>query len=122
MIDKISKYNGISLLKKENFDNVYNKLKTQNYHLLCSYKNTITNEDFANASTIVSDGKYFYWRHYGSSANKITKKDFKWLLQTIFNDCNYFTLIENNDYYKITDDYYTKLFNDRQKQLNGLEV
>ena len=121
MMNKILKYNGISLLKKENFDNVYNKLKTQNYFLLCSYKNIITNEDFANASTIVSDGKYFCWHHYGSSANKITKKDFKWLLQTIFDDCNYFTLIEKNNYYKINDDYYTKLFNDRQKQLNGLE-
>lgn len=37
MMDRILKYNGINLLKKENFDNVYNKLKTQNYHLLCSY-------------------------------------------------------------------------------------
>ena len=121
MMDRMLKYNGINLLKKENFDNVYNKLKTQNYHLLCSYKDIITNEDFANASTIVSDDKYFCWRHYGSSANKITKKEFKWLLQTIFDDCNYFTLIENNDYYKITDSYYTQLFDERQKQLNGME-
>lgn len=121
MMNRILKYNGINLLKKENFDNVYNKLKTQNYHLLCSYKDIITNKDFANASTIVSNGKFFCWRHFGSSAEKITKKDFKWLLQTIFDDCNYFTLIENNDYYKITDDYYTQLFDERQKQLNDME-
>lgn len=120
MMDKICEYNGLNLLKKDNFNNVYDKLKTQNYHLLCSYKKIITNQDFTNASTIVANGKYFRWRHYGSSAINATKKDFKWLLQTIFNDCNYFTLIENNDYYKIIDAYYIKLFNDRQKQLDGL--
>lgn len=120
MMDKILEYNGLNILKKENFDNVYNKLKTQKYHLVCSCKNIITNKDFTNASTIVANGKYFRWHHYGSSAIKTTKKDFKWLLQTIFNDCNYFTLIENNDYYKIVDAYYEKLLNDRQKQLDGL--
>lgn len=119
-MDKILEYNGLNILKKENFDNVYNKLKTQKYHLVCSYKNIITNENFAYASTIVANGKYFRWHHYGSSAIKTTKKELKWLLQTIFNDCIYFTLIENNNYYKIVDAYYEKLFNDRQKQLDGL--
>lgn len=118
MMDRVLKYNKLNLLKKENFNNVYDKLKTQEYHLLCSYKNIITNKDFANAATIVCSGNYFNWRHYGSSVVKTTKKDFKWLLQTIFDDCSQFTLIKNNDYYKITDAYYTKLFNDRQKQLN----
>lgn len=119
---KVQNYSGINLLKKENFDNVYNKLKTQNYHLLGYYKNIVDDRDFAFASKIFSNGKYFCWQHYGASANKITKRDFKWLLQTIFADCNSFTLIESDDYYKIKDDYHTKLINDRQKQLNGLEV
>lgn len=121
MID-ITNYNYANLLKKENFNNVYNKLKTQNYYLLCSFKRIKNDDDITTACTIHVNNNLFYWRHFGGSANKITKKDFRWLLQTIFDDCNYFTLIENNNYYKITDNYYTKLFNDRQKQLNGLEV
>ena len=28
--------------------------------------------------------KYIRWRHYGSSANKNTKKDLKWILAEIF--------------------------------------
>lgn len=28
--------------------------------------------------------KYIFWRHYGSSANRVTKADLRWVIETIF--------------------------------------
>lgn len=121
MLSRTKTYNGMNILKKEHFDYVYNNLKTQNFYLLCSNKKIITNENFYYANTIKADNNYLYWQNYGSSAVKRTKKDFKWLLQNIFDNCNYFMLINKKDYFIIVDAYLENVFNERQKQLTAME-
>lgn len=33
---------------------------------------------------LYSDGQFIYWTHYGSSANKASLENLKWILQEIF--------------------------------------
>ena len=42
--------------------------------------------------------KYIYWEHFGSSANKVTLRDFKFILDVIFKvkDYSAFTLEDKN--------------------------
>ena len=37
--------------------------------------------------TVSSDLQWIRWNHYGSSANENTDRDLRWMLETIFDDC-----------------------------------
>ena len=46
-----------------------------------------------------SDGKYIRWRYYGQSANENTNRDLRWLLETIFKNCDTVAPAEWSDYH-----------------------
>ena len=114
MLNKIKKYNGINLLKKENFDEIYKKLKTGDFILLANNKKIISDESFYYSGIVYSYKSFFCWRYYGSSANKQTKKALKWILQNIFDDCADFALLDFKTYNFIIDQYLQKIFDERQ--------
>lgn len=89
-----------------NFETIYNALKTNDTRLLATAQPVRTDKDVAFASYIVNDGRFFCWRHYGASAERQTKSALKFLLNNIFDDCNYFTLIDNEQYNARVDAYY----------------
>lgn len=107
------------ILQKDNFNKVYEQLKSRQYVVLGRFKEITTKEDIAYSGTIIryEDKKHLSWQHWGSSANDCTKKDFKWLLEEIFNDCTYFRVMTKEDYYKATDEYYKQEFKKRQRDL-----
>lgn len=64
----------------EAFDEIYSNLKRG-----IVYGENITNVRFPYFRTVLScDGKYWFWSHYGSSANKATKSELRWILSKIF--------------------------------------
>lgn len=90
-------YQKTELKHTENFNTIYNGLK--NGLLLLAYKTPIrTARDFAFAGIIECGDGLFRWRHYGSSAENATKKDLRFLFAEIFDDCDYFTLVDANTY------------------------
>lgn len=48
---------------------------------------------------VSEDRKYICWRHYGQSANKNTNGQLRWLLETIFKECETVTPAEWSDYH-----------------------
>lgn len=48
---------------------------------------------------IYADEDYIYWRHAGSSANRNTDEELRWLLEVIFEDCETVTPAEWSDYH-----------------------
>ncbi len=59
-------------------------------------------------NVLSSDKVYIYWRHYGSSANKISLTSLRWILRTIFNTTAEQFLYDYTTYsqYKMIDDCY----------------
>lgn len=89
-----------------NFNVLYEALKNGNARILATVQPIRTDKDIAYASYIVNNGRFFNWRHYGASAEKQTKSALQWLFNEIFDDCKYFTLIDNEQYNARTATYY----------------
>ena len=61
-------------------DVIYKNLMENKY-----YGYVVTNVRFPYFHLSLYKGKkFFYWNHYGSSANKATKKNLKWIIEVIF--------------------------------------
>ena len=91
-------YQKANLKVAENFNTIYNGLKGDGMVLLASPKPIRAARDFAFAGIIEFSGVYFRWNHYGSSVGSATKKGLRFLFTEIFDDCNYFTLVDANTY------------------------
>lgn len=89
-----------------NFETIYNALKTNDTRLLATAQPVRTDKDIAFAGYIANNGRFFNWQHHGASSEKQTKSAVKWLLSEIFDDCEYLTLIDNEQYYTRVDRYY----------------
>lgn len=69
------------------FDNLQNG---ETYGHIAYYRQDYPEKDLAGKEYFSFNlGKHYYkplfcWTHYGSSANKATKKDLQWLINTIF--------------------------------------
>lgn len=119
----ILNYTKKELNEKINFDFIYNTLKKYNnqFILLGNNSKIDSDESAYYSGTIIKNKKYFNWRYYGSSAVDANKKYFKWLFEKIFNDCNYFQLMDSKTYYEKCENYFNKEFEKRQKELENLE-
>ena len=106
------------ILQKDNFTTVYNQLKSKNYCILGSSQPIQTDREIAAAGSITIFKDLFCWQYFGGSANKATKTDLKWILQTIFDNCEYFLVIEKNKYYNTVSNYYDNEIQKRQRELN----
>lgn len=49
--------------------------------------------------TVSPDHKWIRWNHYGSSAEKNTDRDLKWMLENIFDDCETVVPAEYSKYH-----------------------
>lgn len=96
---------------------VYMALLPEDKILLGSPRPVETDRDFAYAGTIVCDGDYLRWRHFGSSANDATLEDFEWIINNIFDDCKYFILCPLDTYYDRKDKHYKDEFEKRNASL-----
>lgn len=90
----------------DNFNTIYNSLKNDRTVLLASSAPLRTARDYAFAATIEFGNGYFCWEHYGSSAEKATKRDLRFLFAKIFDDCDCFTLVDAETYYSQKYAYY----------------
>ena len=60
--------------------------------------------------------KFISWRHYGQSAIKDTDEELRWLLETIFDDCEDITEAVWNDYFIDYTPLKAELVLDRERQ------
>lgn len=60
--------------------------------------------------------KFISWRHYGQSAIKDTDEELRWLLETIFDDCEDITEAVRNDYFIDYTPLKDELVLDRERQ------
>ena len=98
----IINYKRNELKDNTNFNIMYDFLTKHNCYIVASNKDIDGNADFSDLwSRMVCDTTYIKYRHYGSSATKINKLNFKWLINTMFDDCNTFTAIDIDTYDKI---------------------
>ena len=93
----LTEYQKTNLRTAEHFNAIYNMLK-DGFVLLASSKPLTTSRDFAFAGIVDFDGYYFRWNYCGGSAVKATKKDLRFLFAEIFDDCDYYTLIDARTY------------------------
>lgn len=49
--------------------------------------------------TIRADKNLLFWNHFGSSANKNTNDDLRWIVETIFSNCSEIVPCEYSDYH-----------------------
>ena len=81
--------------KELTYEDIYNGLKEGKRYVLRttlkaqwgSFKNNTLRYFVPGTSSEIhmsGDGKYFAWTHFGSSANKATMKDLKFIIETIF--------------------------------------
>ena len=93
----LTEYQKTNLRTAEHFNAIYNMLK-DGFVLLASSKPLTTSRDFAFAGIIECGNGLFRWRHYGSSAENATKEGLRFLFAEIFDDCDYYTLIDARTY------------------------
>lgn len=95
----IINYKKNELKDNEKFNIMYDFLTRHNCYIVAGNKDIDGNANFSDLwSRIKCDSVYINYRHYGSSAIKKNKAGFKWLITTIFDDCNTFTAIDSETY------------------------
>lgn len=90
-------YQKAELKRENNFNTIYNGLKT-GLVLLAAVRPIRTEQDFAFAGKIELDGGFLRWNHYGSSAERVNKKSLHFLFTEIFDDCDFFALVDSETY------------------------
>lgn len=93
-------------LNAEKIKDIYKKLNNEDAVLLASFAPFEDLRALVFAGQIKIYNDFIYWHYYGSSADKNTLTDFKWILNNIFDDCKNFCLINKNKYFNICESYY----------------
>ena len=92
------------LLTKENFNDIYEKLKSEQYYLLASYSGDFDTFNCKKTYIYSTITKNYSWHkfltseHYGSITENFTKENLKDELKMYIQDnCKYFRLIEKEN-------------------------
>lgn len=111
-------YRKNELKQQDFFNEVYNKLKNNSTVLMLVTAQPVkTNKDIAIAGRVAyNSNDLFVWNHFGSSANKATKTGFKFIIDKICDDCEYFTIIDGAQYIERTSAYYNTEFERHQQE------
>jgi len=97
-------------VKKEKIDKLYN-------HILQG--GIITDDNVRILIKKIEFKPYISWEHYGRSAIKFNKKEFRWMIEVIFEDYEYdeFVLTDYEEYYQRLDLKYNNARKERQLSL-----